>query len=219
MLMACLPLWHVYDLESGCCLRQLARNESQVTAVALTGRAAAVEAGHLLVGLGSLCRSDLDEVLQRRKFSPASREAAAADAALVRERFDKAGADPRALRRSLRKTLADAANEGDRLRVPHRIHACPCRKSRPSRSRGMFVLVEDAAQAFTPAYVDAGDLPWIGDRLGQGVQRSGVRDALVGPMAVVEPLELPQSVAEVALVPDQRAVQLAHAGTSAPTSP
>ncbi|MBA2952017.1 hypothetical protein [Streptomyces himalayensis] len=62
-----------------------------MTAVALTGRAAAVEAAHPLVGLGSLCRSDLDEVLQRRKFSPASREAAAADAALVRERFDNAG--------------------------------------------------------------------------------------------------------------------------------
>jgi hypothetical protein len=33
----------------------------------------------------------------------------------------------------------------------------------------MFVLVEDAAQAFTPAYVEAGDPPWIGDHLGQQV--------------------------------------------------
>ncbi|MFF1359552.1 hypothetical protein [Streptomyces sp. NPDC058297] len=71
----------------------------------------------------------------------------------------------------------------------------------------MFVLVEDAAQAFTPAYVEAGDLPWIGDHLGQRVWRSGLRDALMGPIGVVEPLELPQNVAEVALVPDQRAVQ------------
>lgn len=33
----------------------------------------------------------------------------------------------------------------------------------------MFVLVEDAAQAFAPAYVEAGALPWIVDRRGQGV--------------------------------------------------
>jgi hypothetical protein len=71
----------------------------------------------------------------------------------------------------------------------------------------MFVLVEDATQAFTPSYVEVGDLPWIADRLGQGVERSGVRDSLMGPIGVVEPLELPHNVAEVALVPDQRAVQ------------
>jgi hypothetical protein len=71
----------------------------------------------------------------------------------------------------------------------------------------MFVLVKDAAQAFTPTYVEAGDLPWIGDRPRQGVQRSGVRDALMRPMGVVEPLELPQGLAKVALVPDQGAVQ------------
>ncbi|MFB7323872.1 hypothetical protein [Streptomyces sp. NPDC056190] len=46
---------------------------------------------------------------------------------------------------------------------------CACRKPRPCRSRGVFVLVEDAAQAFAPAYVEAGDLRWIVDRRGQGV--------------------------------------------------
>ncbi|GAA4581716.1 hypothetical protein GCM10023176_62580 [Micromonospora coerulea] len=61
----------------------------------------------------------------------------------------------------------------------------------------MFVLVKDAAQAFTPTYVEAGDLPWIGDRPRQGVQRSGVRDALMRPMGVVEPLELPEGLAKV----------------------
>jgi hypothetical protein len=71
----------------------------------------------------------------------------------------------------------------------------------------MFVLVEDVAQAITPSYVEVGDLCWIVDRLGQRVRRSGVRDALMGSMGVVERLEPPQSVAEVVLVPDQRAVQ------------
>ncbi|MFB7114799.1 hypothetical protein [Streptomyces sp. NPDC056291] len=46
---------------------------------------------------------------------------------------------------------------------------CACRKPRPCRSRGVFVLVEDAAQAFAPAYGEAGDLRWIVDRRGQGV--------------------------------------------------
>ncbi|MGW2939336.1 hypothetical protein ACWDA7_48325 [Streptomyces sp. NPDC001156] len=40
----------------------------------------------------------------------------------------------------------------------------------------MFVLVEDAAQAFTPSYVEAGDLPWIEDRPRQGVLRLAIRD-------------------------------------------
>jgi hypothetical protein len=42
----------------------------------------------------------------------------------------------------------------------------------------MSVLVEDAAQAFTSSYPEAGDLPRIGDGLRRGVQWPGVRDAL-----------------------------------------
>jgi hypothetical protein len=42
---------------------------------------------------------------------------------------------------------------------------------------------------------------------GQRVQWSGVGDALMGPMAVVEPFELPERVDQVALVPDQGAVE------------
>ncbi|SCG77545.1 Transposase, Mutator family [Micromonospora inositola] len=34
------------------------------------------------------------------------------------------------------------------------------------RSGGMFVLVEDAAEPITSAYVEMGDLVWIGDRRG-----------------------------------------------------
>jgi hypothetical protein len=32
----------------------------------------------------------------------------------------------------------------------------------------MFVLVEDAAETLASSYVEAGDLPRIGDRLGSG---------------------------------------------------
>src|SRR3712207_4984738 len=45
------------------------------------------------------------------------------------------------------------------LRVP---------KSRAGRSRGMFVLVEDAAETITPADVESYDRGWMGDRLGHG---------------------------------------------------
>ncbi|MFF1691571.1 hypothetical protein, partial [Streptomyces sp. NPDC058254] len=81
----------------------------------------------------------------------------------------------------------------------------------------MSVLVEEAAQAFTSSYLEAGDLPWVGDRLWQGMQWPGVRDALVRPMGVVEVFELSQGMKEMALVPDQGAVQqFASAGLHSP---
>jgi transposase len=43
---------------------------------------------------------------------------------------------------------------------------CGCRKSRPCRSCGTFVLVEDAAQTITPTDVETGDRVRIGDRFG-----------------------------------------------------
>ena len=49
------------------------------------------------------------------------------------------------------------------------------------------------------------------------MQRAGVRDALVRPVAVVEVLELAQGMDQVALVPDQRPIQqLASAGLHPP---
>ncbi|WP_406415403.1 hypothetical protein OH809_42915 [Streptomyces sp. NBC_00873] len=54
----------------------------------------------------------------------------------------------------------------------------------------MLVLVEDAAEPFTSPYVEASDLLLIADRDRQRVQRAGVLDALMGPMGVVEVLEL-----------------------------
>jgi len=67
----------------------------------------------------------------------------------------------------------------------------------------MLVLVEDAAEAVAPSYVEAGYLVRICDRDGQWAHRAGVGDALVRSMGVVELLELVQRVQQVPLVPDQ----------------
>jgi hypothetical protein len=56
----------------------------------------------------------------------------------------------------------------------------PCRKPRPRRSRGILVLVEDAAEALASSYVEVGHLVRIGDLSRQRVQRTGVRYALMG---------------------------------------
>jgi len=81
----------------------------------------------------------------------------------------------------------------------------------------MSVFVEDAAEAIASSYVEASDLVRVGDRCGDRVQWPGVRDALVGPMNVVELLELPQRVEQVPLVADQGPVQqFAPAGLHPP---
>jgi hypothetical protein len=62
-----------------------------------------------------------------------------------------------------------------------------------------------------------GDLVRIGDRRGQWIQRAGVRDALMRPVAVIEIFELAQGMEQAALVPDQRPIQqLASAGLHPP---
>src|SRR3954470_20384897 len=94
---------------------------------------------------------------------------------------------------------------------------CACRKFHPCMSGGMLVLVEDAAEALVSSYVQTGDLVRIGDRRGQWMQRGGVRDALMRPVAVIEILELAQDVEQMVLVPDQRPIQqLAPAGLHPP---
>jgi hypothetical protein len=79
--------------------------------------------------------------------------------------------------------------------------------------------VQDAAEPFVPTYVDAGDLRRIGEGCGQRAQCGGVRDALMGPMAFVEPSELPQDVEQMALVPDSGSGPAARGGRPVPTSP
>ncbi|MFI6860418.1 AAA family ATPase [Streptomyces sp. NPDC050421] len=73
------------------------------------GRAAEAEPDHLLVGLGSLCRPDLAEVLGRGRLDADARRAVEADARRVNQHFDEADVSPRELRRSLRDALAARA--------------------------------------------------------------------------------------------------------------
>jgi hypothetical protein len=43
----------------------------------------------------------------------------------------------------------------------------------------VFVFVEDATEAVTSVDVQPGELAWVGDRFGQGLERPDVRDALM----------------------------------------
>jgi hypothetical protein len=67
----------------------------------------------------------------------------------------------------------------------------------------MQVFVRDAVESILSAYVEVGDLVALDDRFGERPERRGVRDALVGPMGVVEAFELAQGVQEVVLIPNQ----------------
>jgi hypothetical protein len=92
-----------------------------------------------------------------------------------------------------------------------RVSRKPCRcRPGPCWSCGMFVFMQDAAETVASGDGEVRDLVRDGDRFGQCLQRSEVRDASMGPVLVVVPLVLVQ---QVRLVPDQRAVeQLAAAG-------
>ncbi|SCL36174.1 hypothetical protein GA0070624_5478 [Micromonospora rhizosphaerae] len=74
------------------------------------------------------------------------------------------------------------------------VAACGCRKPRPCRSCSMFILVQDAAEAVTSADVEVCDPVWIGERFGQWMEWSGVRDAPMGAVGVVMPLVFVQGV-------------------------
>jgi hypothetical protein len=71
---------------------------------------------------------------------------------------------------------------------------CSCRECHPGRSSGMFVLVQDAAEAVAPTDVGGRGLAKVGARCGQRVRRSCVCDALVRSMPVVEAFEFSQAV-------------------------
>ena len=77
----------------------------------------------------------------------------------------------------------------------------------------MLVFVEDAPETVVPVYVKAGVDVGRGRGRRQCLQRPGVGDSLVGPVAVIELLELAQGVQQMPLIPDQGPVeQLAAAG-------
>jgi hypothetical protein len=71
---------------------------------------------------------------------------------------------------------------------------CACRKCRPCRSGGMVIFVEDAAQPLASVDVETGDLGLIGDGRRQWLSWSGVGDALVWSVGVVEVLVFAECV-------------------------
>jgi hypothetical protein len=83
----------------------------------------------------------------------------------------------------------------------------------------MLVLVENAAEAIASSYVEVGHRVWISDPRGQRAQRSGVCNALMRPVSVVELFELAQGVEQMPLVPDQRPIQQLAAAGLYPTVP
>ncbi len=104
---------------------------------ARSGRASEVEPGHLLVGLSTLCRPDIETVLDHAELAPDEWRAVKADAERLRLLFTRAGVDPVALRRRLRSALAVTAGRPDPYPVPQPNLA-------PHRARA-------ARQAFTRA--------------------------------------------------------------------
>src|SRR4051812_32661547 len=77
---------------------------------------------------------------------------------------------------------------------------------RPTRSCGMLVFVEYAAESVSSADVEVVELLWFGDRIGGRPERRAVQGAVV-PVLVVVGLELAECVEQVGLVPDQGAVE------------
>ena len=71
----------------------------------------------------------------------------------------------------------------------------------------MFIFVEEAAETVASADAQVRDGGRVGDRLGERVQRSGIRYAPVRPVRVVVRFVLAEGVEQVGLVPDQRAVE------------
>jgi hypothetical protein len=71
----------------------------------------------------------------------------------------------------------------------------------------VFVLVQDVGETIASVDVEVGEPVWVGDRFGQRLEWSGVRDALMGSMGVVVHLVCAEGVQEMPLVVDQGSVE------------
>jgi hypothetical protein len=71
----------------------------------------------------------------------------------------------------------------------------------------MFVLVQDASKPIASSGSEPGYVAWLSDFGVQWMQGSGVVEALVRPVAVVEAFEFVERVQQVSLVPDQGSVE------------
>jgi hypothetical protein len=102
---------------------------------------------------------------------------------------------------------------------PSHLRALRVPINHPSRSSHMSVFPEDATESIMSADVESGDPGLAAARAGEWAERGGLPEGPVRPVLVVEGLELAQDVQQVALVPDQSAVQqLAAAGLHPPLS-
>ena len=72
-----------------------------------------------------------------------------------------------------------------------RTQPCPCLKPHPCSSCRMLVLMEHSTESVASSYIKAGDLTRAHERPGQWLERTGVGDALMRAVPVVELLELP----------------------------
>jgi hypothetical protein len=87
-----------------------------------------------------------------------------------------------------------------------RVRLCACRKLRPHRSSGTSTLVEDSAEAVSPAYGETFD-PVETEQLGLGSQRCRCGKRSMSAVPVAELLVSAQRVPEMGLVPTQPSVQ------------
>ncbi len=69
------------------------------------------------------------------------------------------------------------------------------------------VRVEGATEPILSVDLQASDLSWFGDRLGERAERTGLIQGSVGAMTVVERFELAEHVQQVSLVPYEGAVE------------
>jgi len=74
------------------------------------------------------------------------------------------------------------------------IGGCACRKYHLCWSCSVVVFVEDAAQTWASADVELTDVVMRGERHRRGLEWSGVGDALVWPVVVVEALVFAECV-------------------------
>lgn len=169
---------------------------------ARSGRVAEVEPDHLLVGIGTLCRPDLPEILARGQQEPALRRPIEADAQRVTECFARAGISPRRLRRSLREALAveGGAVGGERQlsRAARRAFRRATELAGPERADAVHLLravldeltpmgrnvlksygISDAPAVFFPAAPDTPHLDLYGRDL-SALARAGKLPALIG---------------------------------------
>jgi hypothetical protein len=100
------------------------------------------------------------------------------------------------------------AHPAGRIPVRRRVRpaSLPVPIIHPCWSGSMSILAEGAAEPVSSADIEVRDLFRIGNRFRERAQWCGSPESPVGPVLIIEVLELPERVQQVTLVPDERAV-------------